>query len=168
MSEATPVVEEGGAPQGWRGHLYRLAPLLLAIFAIYAFTRARGNLEVRSLSEPGPGMWPMICAGVMGITALLLIVRDIPQDYEAWSLRSARVLGGVAVLVAFVWFFDVLGFLPSAFLFLFIWLKVMAKESWRLSLLLAIAGAFALNYIFVDVFAVPFPPGLVVITFGGA
>lgn len=168
MSEETPVAAEGGAPHGWRGHVYRVAPLLLAFFAIYAFQKARGDLEVRSLSEPGPGMWPMICSAVMGITALLLIVRDIPEDYEAWGARSARVLGGVAVLIAFVWFFDVLGFVPSAFLFLFIWMKVLAKESWRLSLLLAIAGAFVLNYIFVQVFAVPFPPGLVVINAGGA
>ena len=167
MSEATPVDGGGGAPPGWRGHLYRLAPLILTIIAFYAFSKARSDLEVRTLSEPGAAMWPMICAALMGITALFLIVRDIPEDYEAWNLRSARVLAGVVVLIAFVWFFDVLGFVSSAFLFLFIWMKMLAKESWRLSLLLAVAGAFALNYIFVDVFAVPFPPGLVVITSGG-
>jgi alkylation response protein AidB-like acyl-CoA dehydrogenase len=91
----------------------------------------------------------------------------IPEDYEDWSLRSLRVLGGFAVLAGFVGFFSVLGFVPSAFLILFIWMKVLARESWWISLVLAIAGAFALNYIFVDVFAVPFPPGLVEITSGG-
>lgn len=158
---------EDRTPPGWRGHLYRLAPLLVALFAGYAFLQAR-DMEVRTLSEPGPGMWPAIVSGVMGISALLLVARDIPDDYEAWTLRSIRVLAGVAVLGAFVWFFDVLGFVPSSLLILFIWLKFIAKESWRLSLVLAIAGAFALNYIFVDVFAVPFPPGLVVIESGGA
>lgn len=158
---------KSAVPEGWRGHLFRLAPLILALFAGYAFLKAR-DMEIQSLSEPGPGMWPAIVAGVMGISALLLIVRDIPEDYEAWNLQSARVIQGVVVLGAFVYFFDVLGFVPSALLILFIWLKFIARESWRLSLVLAIAGAFALNYIFVDVFAVPFPPGLVVITSGGA
>lgn len=170
MSEATsPDIqpEESQVPQGWRGHLYRLAPLLLAIFAAYAFFKARG-MEMRNLSEPGPGMWPAIVAAVMGISALLLVVRDIPEDYEAWNRTSIRVLLGVLFLAAFVWFFDFLGFAPSALLLLFVWLKVIARESWRISLVLAIAGTFALNYIFVGVFAVPFPPGLVQIQSGGA
>ncbi|WP_157551176.1 tripartite tricarboxylate transporter TctB family protein [Nocardioides jensenii] len=166
MPEAQSDQQGDQTPGGWRAHIFRLAPLVLTLFAAYAIYQAR-DLEIRSLSEPGPGMWPLIVSSVMGISSLLLIVRDIPEDYEPWSLRSARVLGGIAVLAAFVWFFDVLGFVPSAFLILFIWMKVLAHESWRLSLLLAVAGAFSLNYIFVDVFAVPFPPGLVVITSGG-
>lgn len=167
MADEESVQTGAQPPEGWRGHLYRLAPFFLALFAGYAIYAAR-DLEVRSLAEPGPAMWPLIVASVMGITALLLIVRDIPEDYESWTPRSARVLAGAGVLFAFVWFFDVLGFVPSSFLFLFIWMKLMARESWRLSLLLAIVGAFALNYIFVNVFAVPFPPGLVVITSGGS
>lgn len=170
MDDATSADDSGVAEKGasgWRGQLYRVAPLLVACFGAYAFLQAR-ELEVRSLSEPGPGMWPAIVSAVMAVSAFLLIVRDIPEDYEEWTLRSARVVLGVAVLGLFVWFFDVLGFVPSSLLLLFIWLKFIAKESWRMSLVLSIAGAFALNYIFVDVFAVPFPPGLVVIHSGGA
>ncbi|MFC7493016.1 MULTISPECIES: tripartite tricarboxylate transporter TctB family protein [unclassified Nocardioides] len=151
----------------WRGHVHRFAPLLLAACAAYAVYAAR-DLEVHGLSQPGPGMWPLIVSVVMGVTALLLVVRDIPEDYEAWSWRSVRVLGGVAVLAAYVWSLGVLGFVPSSLLFLFIWMKVLARESWRMSLLLAVVGAFALNFVFVDVFAVPFPPGLVTIESGGS
>ncbi len=81
MPEAQSDQQGDQTPGGWRAHIFRLAPLVLTLFAAYAIYQAR-DLEIRSLSEPGPGMWPLIVSSVMGISSLLLIVRDIPEDYE--------------------------------------------------------------------------------------
>lgn len=154
------------SPSGWRGHLYRLAPLLLAVCGLYAVIKAR-DLKIGSLEDAGPGMWPLIVSTVMAVTALLLVVRDIPEDYEPWSLSSLQVVAGVLALGAFVGFFEFLGFLVASFLILFVWMKILAREPLLISLVLAVAGTFALNFIFVDLFSVPFPGGLIAITTGG-
>lgn len=150
----------------WQRHRFRLAPALVACLAVFVVHAGR-DLEVKSLQDPGPGMWPLIVAVVMGVTGALLILRDIPEDYERWNRQSVRVLAAIVMLAAFVWLFPTLGFLVSAVLILFLWMKVLGRESWRLSLVLSTAGALVLNYIFVDLFSVPFPPGLIVITTGG-
>lgn len=166
MANDVTETEESGRTSLLRAHLFRVAPLLVAIFALWAALKAR-ELKIDSISHPGPGMWPLIVATVMGITALLLVWLDIREDYESWDRRSVRVIWAVVTLGVFVALFPILGFVISAFLILFVWMKFLAKESWRLALLLSVVGALVLNYIFVDLLAVPFPPGLLTITAGG-
>lgn len=151
----------------WHSHLYRIAPAVLTAVAAYAVYAAK-DLELNTPSDPGPGLWPVIVATVMGVTAALLVFLDIADDYEPWTRKSTLVLAGVAVLATFVVLFQLFGFVPSAVLLLLVWLKVIARESWRLSIASAVLGALALNYIFVTLLGVPFPTGMFIFTLGGS
>ena len=140
-------------------HLYRIGPLVLVAVGIAACLGAR-PLEVGEMTNPGPGLWPLAVAVVVAATAGILTFVDIPEDYEGWDRHSLVIAAAIAVLAIFIVLFQVLGFVVSSFLMLIVWLKIFARESWRLSLVLAIAGSIALYLVFAEFFGVPFPDGV--------
>lgn len=161
FSGARAPAHEGGSrpPTGVRRHLFRLAPLVLVGIGLFAALSARA-LDVGSLTDPGPGMWPVVVSLVTTVSAALLVWRDVPEDYETWSRTSLLVITGVLVLGVFIELFEVLGFPLAAFILLFVWLKGLAGERWWVALSLAVLGGVGLELIFAGLFEVPFPPGL--------
>jgi putative tricarboxylic transport membrane protein len=157
--EAMEPTHEPEPRRGVSGHLFRLAPLVLMALGVAACVMAR-PLELGDVSAPGPGLWPAAVSVIIVVTAGLLIVRDIPEDYEPWSRHSLVAAAGFGILAIFIQLFQVIGFLPASVLMLFVWLKILAKESWRLSLVLAVVGALILYLVFGNLFEVPFPEGV--------
>ncbi|HYH29858.1 MAG TPA: tripartite tricarboxylate transporter TctB family protein [Pseudonocardia sp.] len=145
---------------GIRGQLHRLGPLLVLAVGVAALAGAVA-LSLGELTQPGPGLWPFIVALLLTGTALVLLVVDDPEDYEPWTRGSARIVGGVAALAAFVVAFEAIGFLLPAFLMLLLWLRVFARESWRWSLGLALAGSVGFYLLFDQALGVPFPDDVV-------
>jgi putative tricarboxylic transport membrane protein len=145
---------------GIRGQLHRLGPLLVLAVGVAALFGAVG-LSLGELTQPGPGLWPFIVATLLTGTALVLLALDDPDDYEAWTRGSARIVGGAAVLAVFVVAFEAIGFVLPAFLMLLLWLRVFARESWQWSLGLALAGSVGFFVLFDQVLGVPFPDDVV-------
>jgi putative tricarboxylic transport membrane protein len=141
-------------------HLYRLAPLVLLLFGIAAMLGAR-DLSLEQLDAPGPGLWPFIVAGLLTLTALVLLFIDDPADYEPWTRGTAGIALGLISLGAFIVLFQQIGFLVPAVLMLLIWLRLFAREPWRWAVPLAVLGAVAFHLVFVEALGVPFPDDIV-------
>ena len=141
-------------------HLYRLAPLVLLLFGIAAMLGARG-LSLGQLDAPGPGLWPFIVAGLLTLTALILLFIDDPADYEPWTRGTAGIGLGLISLGVFIVLFEQIGFLIPAVLMLLIWLRLFAREPWRWAVPLAVVGAVAFHLVFVEALGVPFPDDIV-------
>jgi putative tricarboxylic transport membrane protein len=141
-------------------HLYRLAPLVLLLFGLFAMLQAR-DLSLGELSAPGPGLWPFICASLLSLTALVLLVVDDPADYEPWTRGTAGIALGLLSLGIFIVLFQEIGFLIPAVLMLLVWLRLFAQEPWRWAVPLAVLGAVAFQLVFVEGLGVPFPDDIV-------
>jgi putative tricarboxylic transport membrane protein len=115
------------------------------------------QLALGTLAEPQAGLWPFLVALVVIASAAVLVVVDDPEDYEAWTGGSGRVLAGAVALLLFVGIFQTLGFIVPAALFLFVWLRFLAKESWRVSAVVAAGGALSVFVVFQTVLGVRFP-----------
>ncbi|WP_040337550.1 tripartite tricarboxylate transporter TctB family protein [Candidatus Blastococcus massiliensis] len=137
-------------------HLYRIAPLLLLLFGITAMLQAN-SLSLGELRSPGPGLWPFIVAGLLTLTAAVLLVIDDPADYEPWTRGTVGIGLGLLSLGVFIVLFEQLGFVLPAVLMLLVWLRLFAQEPWRLALPLAVVGALAFHFVFVELLGVPFP-----------
>jgi putative tricarboxylic transport membrane protein len=146
--------------RGTRGQLHRIGPLLVLAVGVGALVGAVG-LSLGELTQPGPGLWPFIVAALLTGTALVLLVVDDPEDYEAWTRGTARIVGGVAALAVFVVAFEAIGFVLPAFLMLLLWLRVFGRESWQWSLGLALAGSIGFFVLFDQALGVPFPDDVV-------
>jgi putative tricarboxylic transport membrane protein len=141
-------------------HLFRIAPLILLLFGIAAMLQAR-DLSLGELSAPGPGLWPFICAGLLTLTAFVLLFIDDPADYEPWTRGTLGIGLGLLSLGVFIVLFEQIGFLIPAVLMLLVWLRLFAREPWKWAVPLAVLGAVAFHLVFVEALGVPFPDDIV-------
>lgn len=143
-----------------RGHGHRLGPSsLLAVGA--ATVTISHQMSLGRLTSPGPGLWPFLSGMVLVGCALFLLIRDSAADYETWTARSVRIGAVLGCLAMFVVAFQYVGLvLPGAAL-LVVWLRVFAREPWRLVLPLAVGIPVVLFVLFGVALEVPFPPDLV-------
>ena len=141
-------------------HLYRIAPLVLLVFGAVAMLRAR-ELSLGQLDAPGPGLWPFIVAGLLTLTALVLLFIDDPADYEPWTRGTAGIALGLVSLGVFIVLFQEIGFLVPAVLMLLFWLRLFAREPWKWAVPLAVIGAVVFHLVFVEALGVPFPDDIV-------
>ncbi len=136
--------------------LHRLGPAVPLLVGGYALWKAYG-LGLGELTTPGPGLWPFGVSLLVVAVCLVLLVIDDPDDYESWTLGTARIVGGLFSLGVFIVLFEALGFLLPAVLMLLLWLRLFGGESWRWAVPLALGGALGLYLIFVTGLGVPFP-----------
>jgi putative tricarboxylic transport membrane protein len=158
MSASPSAPAPARHPRSARSQLRRIAPLLLLALGVAALFTAR-DMGLGELTAPGPGLWPAIAAALLSATAFVLLFLDPAEDYEPWTAGTARIAAGLAGLALFVVLFQTIGFVIPAFLLLFAWLRLLAGESWRMALVLAVAGALVLHLVFVVALGVPFPAG---------
>jgi putative tricarboxylic transport membrane protein len=163
-----PAAAPGHSAQrrGLRAQAHRLGPLVVLGVGVAALVGAIG-LSLGELTRPGPGLWPFIVALLLTGTSLILVIVDDPDDYEHWTSGTARIAGGAAGLAVFVVAFEAIGFVLPAFLMLLLWLRIFGRESWRLSLGLAVAGSVGFYLLFDQALGVPFPDDVVAELFGG-
>lgn len=110
----------------------------------------------------------MVAAGLIGCSARLLY-SGIRHNGEPWvfladEVKSPRALAGVAAmlaLVVFYIFFDrVLGFIPTAFTITFVMFLILKVHPVKAAIIAAIA-AFGCDFIFRTMLLVPLPFGMV-------
>jgi putative tricarboxylic transport membrane protein len=164
-SPSAPAPERPIRP-GPRSQLRRIASLLLLALGVAALLMAR-DMGLGELTAPGPGLWPAIVAALLTLTAAALLFLDPAEDYEPWTAGTARIVAGLVGLALFVLLFEIIGFVVPAFLLLLGWLRYFGDESWRMALVLAVAGSLVLYLVFVTALGVPFPDGPVDRLIGG-
>ncbi|MFJ5692874.1 tripartite tricarboxylate transporter TctB family protein [Arthrobacter sp. NPDC093125] len=158
--EAVAEIRDRERPRtGARRLRRRIAPLILLALGLGA-AAGSWQLKLGTLHHPAPGLWPFIISMAIILSAAALIVRPGDEPLEAWSRRSLSVATGVASLGAFVVLFELIGFFIPAVLMLLLWLRVFGRESWRWTLVFAVAGPAALYVIFDRLLGVPFPADL--------
>jgi len=137
-----------------------VVPLLLGGSALlYAI-----SLGVGTPQDPGPGMWPAVCSGLILVPAMVLLARwrqiDGTETFGRTSLDIA--FGGLSLGVIIVLFAGV-GAWPGvgmevAFLALFaFWLKVLGREAWLTTVVVSLAGTAILHVIFIELLRAPIP-----------
>ncbi|TKJ29809.1 tripartite tricarboxylate transporter TctB family protein [Blastococcus sp. CCUG 61487] len=146
--------------------LYRLAPLILLLFGIWAMVQAN-ELSLGRFDAPGPGLWPFLCASLLTLTSAVLLFVDDPDDYEPFTRGTLGIVLGLISLGLFIVLFQEIGFVIPAFLMLVIWLRLFAREPWKWTLPLAVGGALGFYVIFVEALGVPFPDGILFAGVGG-
>jgi putative tricarboxylic transport membrane protein len=142
-------------------HIHRLGPLAVFLLGLYAAVTA-WDLGPGSLRSPGPGLWPLLVSLIILATAAFLLVKDHPDQYEAWGRGSVRIAAGLVSLGVFIVLFENFGFFLPALAMLLIWLRLMGGETWSWTLPLALIGPVVMYLVFVEALAVPFPEDVLI------
>lgn len=113
------------------------------------------RLEVGDVHNPGPGFMPLAAAALLGLMALVQLVRlaarsprggasPAPFARSRWAV-VAVVLGTIAAFGAVI---GPLGFALSTVLLLFVLFAVVARKRWWVALAAALAVATAASLLF--------------------
>jgi putative tricarboxylic transport membrane protein len=143
------------------GAVFLLAGIL---FAWYSF-----NLPAIPGQDYGAATFPiLISVGVIGCS-LRLLFSGIKRSTEPWvflsdEIKSPRALAGVAatllLIVFYIFFAQVIGFIPTAFIVTFA-MFLLLKVPLGKAVLLAGLAALSCDFIFRTMLLVPLPFGIV-------
>lgn len=122
------------------------------------------GLNIGSLIEPGPGLWPLIVAGLLvasgiGIIAVTATARKTAPAHrtEAFTRGTIAVLAAAGGLAVYASLYEIVGFEVPTVLLLFAWLRFLSRESWLMSAILAVAVTAAAYALFIIGLNVPLP-----------
>ncbi|WP_199552157.1 tripartite tricarboxylate transporter TctB family protein [Streptomyces sp. N35] len=116
------------------------------------------NLGVGTLAAPGAGMWPLIVSITMVVTAAVLLLDAQPRgDEEGFTKDSLTVAVSVSSLVAYALLFEVVGFEIPTVAVLVLWLRVLGREGWLLTVGISTGTTAALHLLFITALGIPLP-----------
>jgi hypothetical protein len=126
--------------------LSAVIPLLIGIGCSVAALQ----LPLGTLSKPGAGLWPLACGTAAAMASLaLLTFRHRLEHPEKFTRHIWAVGVGVVSLAAFTALMPLVGFeIPLLLLFL-LWLKVLGREKWRISILVSVCCTAGFYLLFI-------------------
>jgi putative tricarboxylic transport membrane protein len=137
------------------------AGALLAFGAVAIHEAAQ--LPFGIVRNPGPGFFPwwtsVIVEGLAVILLAQVLFRPAPAGVAEPGGRLAKVAGLLAVLAAYVFFLEPLGYLFSTFLLLLFMLRVTDPQRWVVALSLSAIAAVGSYVVFAVWLSVPLPRG---------
>ena len=139
--------------------------LLLAVFSVSAFWQSHAISGFRGLSEPG--VFPMLASATMLVSSLV-ILRDVlsrPATPGSGFARfrqeiiPLRLVGVIALILAYVVAMPLLGFVISSAGFLFLSFWYLWRKGPLVSALLTGVSLSIIYFIFRQIFQVVLPQG---------
>ncbi|MBO3731906.1 tripartite tricarboxylate transporter TctB family protein [Glycomyces niveus] len=117
------------------------------------------GLDIGSLTEPGPGLWPLIVAGLLVASGIgiIAVTAKTRRDTEAFTRGTVAVLAAAGGLAVYASLYEVVGFEVPTVLLLFAWLRFLSRESWLMSAVLAVAVTAVAYVLFIIGLNVPLP-----------
>ena len=138
--------------------------LILGFFVIFN----SACLDVGTLSDPGPGLIPLMPGIILSILAIALILRsclhkkgsDNDKEAVADGLKCRPVVViTLAVMLAFALLLQYLGFVVTSILMMLFLFKVIGHHSWMRSILGATSSVGVCYMVFKVWLTVQFPNG---------
>jgi putative tricarboxylic transport membrane protein len=161
MADAETEAALGEQPEGPRagGRVQSVVagaiPVLLgAVAAWLSF-----GLNIGSLTEPGPGLWPLIVAGLLVASGIgiIAVTAKTRRDTEAFTRGTIAVLAAAGGLAVYASLYEIVGFEVPTVLLLLAWLRFLSRESWLMSAILAVAVTAVAYALFIIGLNVPLP-----------
>ncbi|TFV68206.1 UNVERIFIED_ORG: tripartite tricarboxylate transporter TctB family protein [Bacillus sp. AZ43] len=149
---------------GW--FITRLPLLVVLAFGTY-FAIASYELELGTLRAPLSGLWPFIVSVVLIACTLVGLFTCDPTDVEQFGRPVVRPFLGLAALCLFVLLWDEVGLLLTGAVVLTFWFKVLARESWRMAVALAVGASVVAHLLFVVLLGARLPDDVIAQLWGG-
>jgi hypothetical protein len=155
-AEVAHELEEERPPAG--GPAYQTVGALVGIAigvvgAVLAYGYGMGTL-----SNPGPGLWPLIVSVVIAsLSAVLLVTGRGLTDSEAFTRSSLLPAVGIVTFVAFGILMPLTGFEIPALVLCVIWLRFLGGETWRNTAVISVVTVAVFYFLFLYALRIPLP-----------
>ncbi|WP_296555225.1 tripartite tricarboxylate transporter TctB family protein [Pigmentiphaga sp.] len=114
------------------------------------------DLEAGTAADMGPGYFPMVLSGIIGVCGLTLLARGVSRDGPAIdTVRLRPVLCVLGALLAFFIMIDRAGLVPSVVAMTFIAAYARPRARFAETLVLAIVVAVFAVLVFIEALHLP-------------
>jgi len=156
----------------------KVSSLALIVFGLFVAYYSRQYLKLGIMITPGAGFlpyWIGIALAVLGALWFLetflartgsgaggegSIAGDAAAEVEALRGRVlSKFLPGVLLVILYAWLFEKAGYIVSTALFMVGWQKVVEKEGWRKTAVIAVLSAGCMYVLFSYLLKVYLPTG---------
>lgn len=156
----------------------RIASVVLATLGLFVMFYARQYLKIGMMMSPGAGFLPFITGTALTILGAIWFVQTLcirkapgPEEPESRSEAAAerpesrrarilcRFLPGVFLVILYAWLLEKAGYLISTTLFMVGWQKVVEREGWLKTTLIALLSAGGMYTLFSYLLKVFLPTG---------
>jgi putative tricarboxylic transport membrane protein len=141
----------------------------LALVSLYTLVEST-QLDVGTLTRPGPGFFPCVLAGALLLTALALLVRvwrggrrttPAPSAEEGDAVRRPGVLvATVAALTIYIAIFERAGFIVATVALLAFLFGTLARYRWPIAIAVSVVVTLASYLVFNTGLQVRLPAGV--------
>ncbi|SDD30296.1 tripartite tricarboxylate transporter TctB family protein [Nocardioides lianchengensis] len=156
QAEVARELEEDRPPVG--GPAYQVvAAIVVLVLGLAAAYLAQGY-GLGTLQRPGPGLWPFAVSVLIAVLAVvLLVIGRRLEDAEKFSRASLLVLAGGATFVGLGVLLPTIGFEIPSVLLCMVWLRFLGGESWRSTIVIALATTATFYLLFLYALGIPLP-----------
>ncbi|SDD76047.1 Tripartite tricarboxylate transporter TctB family protein [Glycomyces harbinensis] len=156
-NETEDALPEPDAPApGGRGLAAVAGAVPVVLGAAAAWLSLR--LDIGTLTDPGPGLWPLIVSALLVATGIgILVSARRAGGTEAFTRGAISVAAAAVALFAYASLFEVVGFEIPTLLLLAAWLRFLGRESWLSTALLSVGVTAAAYALFILGLGVPLP-----------
>ena len=114
------------------------------------------DLGVGSLTDPGPGLWPLVVSAVLAVTGAVVAVRP-GDDAEAIGRDAWTVVVACVTLVAYTAVIRVVGFELPTIALLALWMRLFGGEPWRTTVAVSVGVTVVVYVVFILALGVALP-----------
>ena len=121
------------------------------------------ELDLGTLTNPGPGFMPFLWASALGILSIFLLVKEFNQTEKEFGGGAAGWTKIIMILVGIVLYaalISKLGYLLTTFLTMVLFFKVTDSRKWLLVLLNSFLTTAVSYIIFEILLEIKFPKGI--------
>jgi putative tricarboxylic transport membrane protein len=136
--------------------------ILFLMFTLGAFIESM-KLPFGRVSAPAAGFFPAVLAVLLALTSLFIFVEALrgSHDHVAQGepLKWKKILLTLGSLLVFGFVFERLGYLLATFFFIIFLLRAVERQSWRLTLSVALSASLVSYIVFGLLLGTPLPTG---------
>ena len=156
----------------------KVSSIVLIAFGLFVAFYSRQYLKLGKMITPGAGFLPYwigialaVLGGIWFLNTLLSrrgsgageeesVAGDAAAETKALRARLlSKFLPGVLLVILYAWLFEKAGYIVSSALFMVGWQKVVEKEGWRKTAVIAVLSAGCMYTLFSYLLKVYLPTG---------
>lgn len=140
-----------------------IAAIVTSLGGVWIMYYGWHTLKLGSIHVPDAGLLPFLCGvglAILGIVWFLILQSTRGQEKGGMEEKRLwhRPLLSLALMVLYGWAMESAGYISSTLVFVIAWQKVIEKEKWVKTMLIAVLGTIAMYALFVYLLKVPIPP----------
>lgn len=144
-----------------------IASGLFVAFAIFIITLS-STYPPSNHGVPGPGIFPIIIASIIILSAIALVFFTIKSKAMADTevdLKSKNIINvyiAMTGLIIYLLLLPMVGFVSTTFVMLMLYIKWFSKRSWWKCIVISLVFTLAIFFLFGTVLNVPIRFGLII------